>query len=133
MSEHVVQLLRGTASRSVTVRVRDGVGPHLFLVYPAGGTNFCYFRLADHLRFDGPLTAFSYPRELDDRTVTIREIAKLYIEHIRAVQPTGPYRLAGYSFGGNLAFEVRSSAAAGGETVSGFVPLRCAPAGGVRR
>ncbi|MBH1933796.1 hypothetical protein I5Q34_05705 [Streptomyces sp. AV19] len=120
MSAHVAQLVRGMTSRSATVQVRDGAGPHLFLIYPAGGTNFCYFRLAEHLRFDGPLTAFSYPRELGDGPVTIRELAKLYIGHMKAVQPAGPYRLAGYSFGGNLAFEVALQLQRDGEKISGL-------------
>ncbi|WP_435270845.1 beta-ketoacyl synthase N-terminal-like domain-containing protein [Streptomyces sp. 1222.5] len=121
MSEHVASLLSGTASAwSGTVRVREGQGSHLFLLYPAGGTNFCYFRLAEHLSHDGPLTAFSYPRELGDGEVTIRELAALYVRQMRAVQPHGPYRLAGYSFGGNLAFEVALQLQRAGEKTDGL-------------
>ncbi|WP_432092904.1 beta-ketoacyl synthase N-terminal-like domain-containing protein [Streptomyces sp. bgisy100] len=120
VSTHLAQLLQGNGTSSPTVRVRDGEGAHLFLIYPAGGTNFCYFRLAEHLKFDGPLTAFSYPQELGDGPVTIRRLAELYIQHMRAVQPSGPYRLAGYSFGGNLAVEVALQLQRAGEKVSGL-------------
>ncbi|MFE7189576.1 beta-ketoacyl synthase N-terminal-like domain-containing protein [Kitasatospora sp. NPDC057541] len=120
IAEYLTELVHGTAEYSAMVRVREGEGPHLFLIYPAGGTNFCYFRLAEHLDFDGPLTAFAYPRELGDGPVTIRQLAALYIERMRAVQPHGPYRLAGYSFGGNLAFEVALQLQRAGEGVSGL-------------
>ncbi|MFF1357751.1 beta-ketoacyl synthase N-terminal-like domain-containing protein [Streptomyces sp. NPDC058297] len=121
MSEHLAALLEGTATEwSGTVRVREGEGRHLFLLYPAGGTNFAYFRLAEHLEYDGPLTAFSYPRELGDGEVTIRELADVYIQQMRSVQPHGPYQLAGYSFGGNLAFEVALRLQRAGEKVCGL-------------
>ncbi|MEV6975321.1 beta-ketoacyl synthase N-terminal-like domain-containing protein [Kitasatospora sp. NPDC093806] len=120
IAAHLAELVGGTADRSAMVRVREGEGPHLFLIYPAGGTNFCYFRLAEHLEFAGPLTAFAYPRELGDGPVTIRQLAALYIEQMRTVQPEGPYRLAGYSFGGNLAFEVALQLQRAGQEVSGL-------------
>jgi len=40
------------------------------------------------------------------RQFDIREIADLYLQRIRKRQPTGPYRIAGFSAGGAVAFEI---------------------------
>jgi amino acid adenylation domain-containing protein len=40
------------------------------------------------------------------KVTTIRETALAYLKHIRKIQPEGPYRLAGYSFGGIVAFDL---------------------------
>lgn len=45
------------------------------------------------------------------------ELAGLYGEVVRAAQPRGPYRLAGVSFGGMLAFELARQFQAAGEQV----------------
>ncbi|MGH7582555.1 MAG: amino acid adenylation domain-containing protein [Gemmatimonadales bacterium] len=37
---------------------------------------------------------------------TLEQLAGTLIEHIRRIQPKGPYRVAGYSFGGLIAFEI---------------------------
>ncbi len=121
LGERLVALIDGTTSKwSGMVRIREGEGQHLFLLYPAGGTNFCYFRLAEHIRYDGPLTAFAYPQEFGDGPVTIRQLAALYVQQMREVQPKGPYVLAGYSFGGNLAFEVAQRLQQEGQEVAGL-------------
>ena len=48
---------------------------------------------------------------------TIEAVAAEYIEAIRQKQPHGPYRLAGYSFGGFVAFEMARQLMASGESV----------------
>ena len=48
---------------------------------------------------------------------SVEEIAKDYVEHLRRVQPSGPYSLAGYSFGGLVAFEVACLLQDAGEKV----------------
>ncbi|MFT5192598.1 MAG: surfactin synthase thioesterase subunit [Verrucomicrobiales bacterium] len=37
---------------------------------------------------------------------SVEEAARLYLEEIRRVQPTGPYFLGGYSYGGLVAYEM---------------------------
>ena len=46
-----------------------------------------------------------------------RELAALYVEHLRAVQPNGPYCLSGYSAGAVLALEMAIQLTAKGEIV----------------
>jgi thioesterase domain-containing protein len=48
----------------------------------------------------------------------VEEIAAAMLQNLRRVQPSGPYQLAGYSYGGLLAFEAAQQLTAAGETVS---------------
>ncbi|MFO1460844.1 MAG: amino acid adenylation domain-containing protein [Verrucomicrobiota bacterium] len=48
---------------------------------------------------------------------SLEEVAAGHIERMRALQPRGPYRLAGYSFGGLVALEMAQQLRAAGETV----------------
>ena len=60
---------------------------------------------------------------------TIEAMAQNYIDIIRNVQPTGPYLLGGYCYGGVVAFEVARQFEAAGESVEfvaifeGYAPL----------
>jgi len=49
---------------------------------------------------------------------TIGEMVETYLDAIRKIQPTGPYALAGYSFGGLVAFEMACSLRKVGESVA---------------
>jgi thioesterase domain-containing protein len=49
---------------------------------------------------------------------TARELAALYVDHLRAVQPHGPYCLGGYSAGAVMALEVAIQLRARGDMVS---------------
>jgi len=49
---------------------------------------------------------------------TIEEMARYYIHEIRAIQPRGPYYLAGYSFGGYVTFEMAQQLRAEGDEVA---------------
>lgn len=99
----------------------------VFLVHPAGGTTFCYVELARHSALPGTLHAVSFPfsRAADLRSV--RDVARCYVEEVRRVQPTGPYRLGGYSFGGNVAFEMALQLQAVGERVEQLVMFDAHP------
>jgi amino acid adenylation domain-containing protein len=49
---------------------------------------------------------------------SVEELAKGYVSAIRKQQPKGPYRLAGVSFGGVLAYEIAQQLQAAGEQVA---------------
>jgi len=49
-------------------------------------------------------------------------MARTYLEEIRVVQKDGPYHIAGYSFGGIIAFEMAQQLRAAGSLV-GLVGL----------
>jgi thioesterase domain-containing protein/acyl carrier protein len=91
------------------VEIRPGGSmPPLFLLPGAGG-NVIYFRaLAQQLTTARPIYALQ-AIGLDGRTpplTTVDAIAALNIDEMRRVWPTGPYLLAGHSFGGRVAFEM---------------------------
>ncbi|GAB2958014.1 SDR family NAD(P)-dependent oxidoreductase [Saccharothrix stipae] len=73
----------------------------LHLFHPAGGPTSVYEPLVELLE-DRP--CFGYER-IDD-VPDIPGKAARYVELVRSVQPTGPYVLGGWSFGGCLAHEV---------------------------
>ncbi|MDI3422645.1 amino acid adenylation domain-containing protein [Streptomyces luteolus] len=80
----------------------------LFLVHPLGGNVLCYVRLARHLSDDQPLYALQAAgaEPGTEPVQTMTGLAQSYLEAIRRVQPEGPYRLGGWSFGGFVAFEM---------------------------
>ena len=51
-------------------------------------------------------------------TLTVEQLAELYVGEIRRVQPVGPYQIAGYSFGGIVAYEMARQLALAGEIVA---------------
>jgi len=97
-----------------------GTQPPLFLVHGAGGGMFWgYANLARHLGDDQPVLAFN-SRGLDGGSEyeTIEAMAAAYVADLLAFQPHGPYRLGGYCFGGNVAYEMARQLEAEGETVA---------------
>ncbi|BCJ33896.1 hypothetical protein Athai_13990 [Actinocatenispora thailandica] len=82
-----------------------GDRPPLFCVHPGIGISWIYSRLLRHLDADQPvygLQARAITR-VDGLPTTIDEMAADYLEQVRRVQPHGPYRLLGWSFGGAVA------------------------------
>ncbi len=81
--------------------LRDGVAEPLFLFHPAGGPTSVYRELVRLLPEEHPV----YGLERIDDEDTVEAKAACYAELIREIQPQGPYRLGGWSFGGCLAYE----------------------------
>ncbi|MFI1762847.1 amino acid adenylation domain-containing protein [Streptomyces sp. NPDC020800] len=96
-----------------------GNRPAVFCVHPAGGLGWCYAGLIRHLDQDVPVYALQ-ARGLDGTgslPASFHEMAADYIEHIRRVQPHGPYHLLGYSSGGIAAHVIACALQAAGEEV----------------
>jgi thioesterase domain-containing protein/acyl carrier protein len=85
-----------------------GCRPPLFCVHPFGGNVLCYVDLVRELSPDQPFYGLQAPDRPEDPVpfTTVEEIASCYIESIRRAQPQGPYRIAGWSFGGRVALEI---------------------------
>lgn len=114
-------LARGKASEwSSVVPIRTGRGgAPLFLVHAVGGNAIGFGPLADRLRgFDvyGIQAWGLHPRHFPH--LSVEEMASHYIAEMKGIQPEGPYRVAGYSFGGVVAYEMARQLEAGGETVA---------------
>ncbi|MGZ6550712.1 MAG: thioesterase domain-containing protein, partial [Tumebacillaceae bacterium] len=86
----------------------QGTKRPLFFVHSIGGGVLYYSDLAKVLGDDQPFYGLQAPGLEDDRTTvkTTPELAALYIEEMRKVQPEGPYMIGGWSYGGVVAFEI---------------------------
>ena len=99
----------GILLRSSLVPVRPGdTKPAIYCISGAGGNVLLFHNLARHLKPDQPVYGLE-PPDLDGRQVPLtrlEDIASHYIREMRKKQPEGPYYLAGFSFGGLVAFEI---------------------------
>jgi len=122
--EQLAGLLRdeeGPASWSSLVAIQpEGSRPAFFCVHGVGGNVVGFHDLAKHLGTDQPFYALQ-PQGLDGKRAcltSIAEMAERYIQEIRRVQPEGPYRIGGYSFGGLVAYEMAQMLEAQGVEVA---------------
>jgi len=104
----------GGAPVTPFIKLKDGTGPALFLVHPAGGTSICYRQLAAHLYNPRPVYGLEAQHEVGS---SIEAAAAAHMHTIRDVQPNGPYLLGGWSLGGVIAFEVCRQLERSGEQV----------------
>jgi thioesterase domain-containing protein/aryl carrier-like protein len=91
-----------------------------FFVHGGAGQVFHYRELAEALGAERPFYGLQ-PQGWDQHRVavpTVPQLAAAYLAEIRTVQPTGPYHLGGYCFGGLIAFEMARQLQAHGETVA---------------
>ena len=121
----------GPVSPLVAIRTLPGSArPPLFCVHPIGGGVLCYHELARHLPPDQPVYGLqateltrlapaapadpAAPVALAEPLVpaadSIEAMAARYLAAMAEVQPHGPYLLAGWSFGGVVAFEIARQA-----------------------
>ncbi|HEV2562578.1 MAG TPA: non-ribosomal peptide synthetase [Rhizomicrobium sp.] len=97
---------------------REGEGTPLFIVHGVGGNVMELFALGRQLH--APVYGLQ-AKGLDGRQEpnrTIGDMADYYLAAIRAVQPSRLYRLAGYSTGGLIAFEMAKRLRAQGEDIA---------------
>jgi FkbH-like protein len=103
----------------------EGSRPPLFLVHGAGGdVLWGYANLAHHTDPDQPI--YGIQASSAEKFSTLEAMAAHYVGKVRAFQPTGPYRLGGYCFGGNVAQEMARQLEAEGESVVLLALLDCA-------
>jgi amino acid adenylation domain-containing protein len=92
--------------------------PPVFLIHPIGGTLACYQALVGELDLDRPVYGIRAeglePGEMCGKR-TIEDLAARYCSVIRGVQSHGPYTVCGWSFGGNVAWEMARQLAGQGK------------------
>ncbi|AUX45954.1 uncharacterized protein SOCE26_074560 [Sorangium cellulosum] len=85
----------------------EGDATPLFLVHPVGGSVFCYRDLAAELTGFAVHALQASGFDASEEILTdVPSMARAYLKEIRAVQPSGPYLLGGWSFGSLVAFEM---------------------------
>ncbi|MES1241997.1 MAG: amino acid adenylation domain-containing protein [Acidobacteriota bacterium] len=130
--EHLARRLRqagdGPARLSPLVAIREeGDRTPLFCVHPAGGGVLAYRDLAELLGDDQPVYGLQATTP-----GSVPEIAGRYLEAILERQPSGPFRIAGWSFGGLVAYEIARRLEEAGQDVGLLVlfdTFRPAPGG----
>ncbi|WP_396632336.1 amino acid adenylation domain-containing protein [Maribacter sp. R86514] len=103
----------------------NGSRTPLFIVHGAGLNILSFKTLKDHMDPGQPIYAFQ-AKGLDgkeDLLTSVEEIAAHYNEALLATQPKGPYKLAGYSSGGIIAYEMAKQLMANGEEISALALL----------
>ena len=83
-----------------------GRGAPLFCIHPAAGIGWSYYRLLNHLDSEHPVYAVQARGLVGPAPESIEQMAADYADQIVTAQPTGPYHLLGWSFGGLVAHAV---------------------------
>jgi len=109
---HLASLLRDGKSTQVWSPLvplqTQGKGRPFFCVHPVGGNVLCYRELAQRFGRERPVYGLQARGFLGEQVPRedLVAMAHEYVEAIRAVQPTGPYLLGGWSMGGLVALEM---------------------------
>ncbi|GGW69354.1 non-ribosomal peptide synthetase [Streptomyces xantholiticus] len=96
-----------------------GTRTPLFCVHPGVGEVLVFVNLAKYFVGDRPFYALRARgfNEGEKPFATFEQLVDCYVEAIRARQPQGPYAVAGYSYGGVVAFEIAKVLQSQGERV----------------
>ncbi|MFC8970421.1 thioesterase domain-containing protein, partial [Streptomyces sp. NPDC057094] len=92
----------------------------LFCVHPAIGLSWAYSGLLRHLDRQQPLYGLQARKFSDPDAAApgVEEMVEDYLNEIRSVQPSGPYSLLGWSFGGIVAHAIAVRLQEEGEEVA---------------
>ncbi|RFA17608.1 hypothetical protein B7R23_17085 [Subtercola boreus] len=106
----------------------SGTQRPLFIVHPASGEVGSYPVLAVAIGEDTPVFGLEAAglNEVPILHQTVEDIAEEYLRRIRRVQSVGPYRLAAWSLGGVIAYEMARQLTISNETVEFLGLIDCA-------
>ncbi|MGW1060772.1 thioesterase domain-containing protein [Micromonospora rubida] len=100
------------------LRLAGGSGTATWLVHGADGEVNWFLKHLDGIGLPTPLIGLRAPGWYDEPTpASIEELAVRYSDQVRAAQPAGPYRLAGYCAGAVIAVAMANLLEGQGETV----------------
>jgi thioesterase domain-containing protein/acyl carrier protein len=119
----VAARIRTAAGSPVTMCVQHGdesVRPRLWFVHDLQGSGYRVRHLAAELGPDQPVWSFESPLLGGEPNPfsSLETFAALYATELRRTQPSGPYWLAGYSFGGICAYEIARQLERDGDEVA---------------
>jgi thioesterase domain-containing protein len=114
----------GSSSPLLALR-ETGERPPFFCVHAVHGLALAFQPLAEQLGEDQPFYGLQARGADTDEPPEdrIERMAWRYLEAVRRVQPKGPYRLGGWSFGGLVAFEMACQLREAGEEVAALVVM----------
>ncbi|WPO72614.1 non-ribosomal peptide synthetase [Streptomyces sp. KN37] len=106
-----------------------GSRPPLFCVHGGLGFGIPFTALAGHLDPEQPVHALQARgiAEAEPLPKDLRDVADDYLDRITSIQPTGPYHLLGWSYGGVVAHEMAVRLRERGEEVAYLANLDAYP------
>lgn len=116
----LLQASAPTPRTTCLIQFKPGTGTPLFIAHGLGGSVMELRELARRLDIAEPVYGIE-ARGLDglvpplDR---VEDMARFHLDEIRRLQPQGPYRLAGFSFGGLIALEMAQQLRLVGQSVA---------------
>jgi amino acid adenylation domain-containing protein len=122
--ESIAEIIRNRVSAKSTSSLvplkADGDNPPLFIVHGVGGNVINFYGLSMRIDPCQPVYGVQAQSLLAGQPALLRleDMAAHYVKEIRKIQPHGPYRLLGYSFGGTMALEMAHQLRAAGEVVA---------------
>jgi thioesterase domain-containing protein len=107
----------------------EGDLPPLFCLHPAAGLSWPFAGLRQHLDVRRPLYGIQARGMARPRrpATSMADLAAEYVDHVRQVQPHGPYHLLGWSFGGVAAHTMACQLREAGESVAFLAMLDSYP------
>src|SRR5690606_21678142 len=95
----------------------------LYIIHGAGLNVLPFYSIANNMDPEQPVYGLQAKglNGIDEPLTSVEAMASLYIEEIVDHNPQGPYALAGYSFGGVLAFEMAKQLKASGKEVKKLI------------
>src|SRR6201997_1636648 len=106
--------------------LKEGTGAPLFCIHPGSGMSWPYQALGNYL--DCPIIGIQRTLQGEEAEPrSIREMAKNYADRIQGIDPTGPYKLLGHSFGGLVAHELAIELRRRGCAVQRLILLDASP------
>ena len=104
---------------------KTGSETPIFCIHPGGGSGTVYQNITDALPAQYPVWALQARglEENEEPHDSVIEMATEYVQAIRKIQPVGPYKLLGWSFGGTIAQEMAVQLEAMSQSVSMLVLL----------
>tara|TARA_R110001583_G_scaffold105494_1_gene253261 strand:- start:84052 stop:87585 length:3534 start_codon:yes stop_codon:yes gene_type:complete len=108
LAARIVERQKAQYAKSPVVAVNaEGSAVPMVCFHPVGGNILCYQNLARELGPQQPIYMVEAQglEEGQNLYPSVEEMVAAYLPHIRKVLPQGPVFIAGWSFGGLLAFE----------------------------
>lgn len=116
----LIQLKKSSAERWSIVPIRSqGSRTPLFLVHGVGGNVLGFYGLVKRLHLDQPVYGIQAQalQPVGPTLIQLKDMAAYYIRELRRIQPYGPYRFLGLSFGGLVVYEMAQQLHAYGEEI----------------
>jgi polyketide synthase PksJ len=104
----------------ILLKKRENNPPYLFLCHPISGLINCFHAFASQSKLPMSIYGIQDPSIETNkmRYDSLLSMAEDYLLTIQKIQPVGPYFLIGYSFGGNIFFEIANKLAQQGQRVN---------------